>query len=112
MYQLLHSPLQRRVCPSQPTTFLIPAQLRVRGRHFTEDISALHSAAMQLASRPETRPLYNLRLYPISLERSVLLAQHAFEEKLSLESIQTAYEQERERIEEEWRKGRDRLMHF
>ncbi|KAG1860256.1 hypothetical protein DFJ58DRAFT_778836, partial [Suillus subalutaceus] len=70
---------------------------RDEGRHFTENISALHSAAMQLASRPETHPLYNLRLYPISLERSALLAQHA-----------TAYEEERERVEEEWRKGRRR----
>lgn len=92
-----------------PTTFLISAQLYVRGRHFTENISALHSAAMQLASRPETHPLYNLRLYPVSLERSALLAQHAFEEKNTLESIQIAYEEERERVEEEWRKGRDRI---
>jgi hypothetical protein len=45
----------------------------------------------------------------MSLERSALLAQHAFEEKHSLESIQTAYEEERERVEEEWRKGRDRI---
>ncbi|KAG0698248.1 hypothetical protein DFH29DRAFT_942495 [Suillus ampliporus] len=82
---------------------------RDEGRHFTENISALHSTAIQLASRPETHPLYNLRLYPISLERSALLAQHAFEEKHALESVQTAYEEERERVEEEWRKGRDRI---
>src|SRR6267154_2247834 len=94
---------------SLPIPFLASAQPRVRGRHFTENISALHSTAIQLASRPETYPLYNLRLYPISLERSALLAQYAFEEKHALESVQTAYEEERERVEEEWRKGRDRI---
>lgn len=26
-----------------------------------------------------------------------------------MESVQTAYEEERERVEEEWRKGRDRI---
>ncbi|KAI6167306.1 hypothetical protein EDD17DRAFT_1539785 [Pisolithus thermaeus] len=79
------------------------------GRHFAENISALHSAAIQLASRPETYPLYNLRLYPLSLERSALLAQLDLEAKHSLHTAQTAYEEERERVEEEWRKGRDRV---
>ncbi|KIJ65188.1 hypothetical protein HYDPIDRAFT_111082 [Hydnomerulius pinastri MD-312] len=82
---------------------------RDEGRQFTENISALHSAAIQLASRPETHPLYNLRLYPLSLERSALLAQVAYEEKHNYAAIQTAYEDERERVEDEWRKGRDRV---
>lgn len=92
--------------------FLFPLNVHVRnvrGRHFTESISALHSTAIQLASRPETHTLYNLRLYPVSLERSALLAQYAFEENHALESVQTAYDEERERVEEEWRKGRDRI---
>ena len=80
-----------------------------RGRHFAENISALHSAAIQLASRPETHPLYNLRIYPLSLERSALLAQLTYEEKHGLVAIETAYEEERERVEEEWRKGRVRV---
>ncbi|KAH7924312.1 hypothetical protein BV22DRAFT_1091218 [Leucogyrophana mollusca] len=82
---------------------------RDEGRHLTESISALHSTAIQLASRPETHPLYNLRLYPISLERSAILAQLSSEGKHSLEMVQTAYEEEREKVEEEWRKGRDRI---
>lgn len=80
-----------------------------RGRHFAENISALHSSAIQLASRPETHPLYNLRLYPLSLERAALLKELALEKKLSLQTIHTAYEEERERVEDEWRKGRDRV---
>ena len=64
---------------------------------------------MQLAARPETLPSYTLRLYPLSLERSALLAQLAVEERNSLESAEAAYELERERVEEEWKRGRDRI---
>ena len=79
------------------------------GRQHAESISALHSVAMQLAARPETLPSYSLRLYPLSLERSALLAQLAVEERNSLESAEAAYELERERVEEEWKRGRDRI---
>ena len=64
---------------------------------------------MQLAARPETLPSYTLRLYPLSIERSALLAQLAVEERNSLESAESAYELERERVEEEWKRGRDRI---
>lgn len=79
------------------------------GRQYAESISALHSVAMQLAARPETLPSYSLRLYPLSLERSALLAQLEVEERNSLESAAAAYELERERVEEEWKRGRDRI---
>jgi hypothetical protein len=64
---------------------------------------------MQLAARPETLPSYSLRLYPLSIERSALLAQLTVEERNSLESAESAYELERERVEEEWKRGRDRI---
>jgi hypothetical protein len=38
-----------------------------------------------------------------------LLAQYGVEEKYALEGVQTAYEEERERVEEEWKRGRDRV---
>ncbi|KIK81525.1 hypothetical protein PAXRUDRAFT_832783 [Paxillus rubicundulus Ve08.2h10] len=82
---------------------------RDEGRHFAENISALHSSAIQLASRPETHPLYNVRMYPLSLERSAILAQVAYEEKHNLAAIETAYKEERERVEDEWRRGRVRV---
>jgi len=82
---------------------------RDEGRHFTEHISVLHSAAIQLASRPETHPMYNIRMYPLTLERSALLAQLTYQEKHGLAAIETAYDEERERVEEEWRKGRVRV---
>lgn len=95
------------VCRSLLTIVTLTSLARVR--HFAENISALHSAAIQLASRPETHPLYNLRMYPLSLERAALLTQLAYEEKHSLAAIETAYQEERERVEEEWRKGRVRV---
>jgi hypothetical protein len=50
-----------------------------------------------------------LRLLPLTFERSALLAQLETEEKHALDSAQTAYDEERERVEEEWRRGRDRV---
>ncbi|KAH0582699.1 hypothetical protein H2248_010618 [Termitomyces sp. 'cryptogamus'] len=79
------------------------------GRHLHETISALHTTMAQLATHPETVSLYNLRLLPLSLERGALLAQAEWEERHGLECAQNAYDEERERVEEEWRKGRERV---
>jgi len=79
------------------------------GRHYNETVSALHNTALQLSTRPETVPLYNLRLLPLTIERSSLLAQLEAEEKHALECAQIAYEEERLRVEDEWQRGRDRV---
>ncbi|THH08256.1 hypothetical protein EW145_g2838 [Phellinidium pouzarii] len=78
-------------------------------RQYAESISNLQLTALQLGTRPHAEPSYLLRLYPISLERSALLAQHASEEDYAHEAVRVAYEEERDRVEEEWRKGRDRV---
>lgn len=80
-----------------------------RARQYTENISSLHAAALQLATRPGTSSAYMLRLYPVTLERSALLAQLAAEEDHAHEAVRIAYEEERDRVEEEWRRGRDRV---
>ncbi|KAI0630598.1 hypothetical protein C8Q77DRAFT_215601 [Trametes polyzona] len=79
------------------------------GRHYAETISDLHSISIQLSTRPETLPAYNLRLYPLSLERGALLSSIAFQKRHALQAVQTAYDEERERVEEEWRRGRERI---
>lgn len=79
------------------------------GRHYTETISELHSLAQQLALRPETSPAYQLRLYPLTLERGALLSSIEFQERHALQVVQTAYDEERERVEEEWKRGRERI---
>ncbi|KAG6891595.1 hypothetical protein C0992_002633 [Termitomyces sp. T32_za158] len=79
------------------------------GRHVHETISVLHATMSQLATHPETVPSYNLRLLPLTLERGALLAQAEWEERHGLECAQNAYDEERERVEEEWRKGRERV---
>ena len=53
--------------------------------------------------------LFKLRLLPLSLERSALLAQFEAEERYAIECAQIAYDEERERVEEEWKKGRQRV---
>ncbi|PFH50996.1 hypothetical protein AMATHDRAFT_75196 [Amanita thiersii Skay4041] len=82
---------------------------REDGRQFAETITLLNSTSMQLATKPEDHPLYALRLFPISLERSAILAQLEMSEKYATECAQTAYDEEQERVEEEWRKGRERV---
>ncbi|KAH9857254.1 hypothetical protein C2E23DRAFT_856712 [Lenzites betulinus] len=79
------------------------------GRHYAETISDLHSISIQLSTRPETLPAYNLRLYPLSLERGALLSSISFQERHALQTVQTAYDEERVRVEEEWRRGRERI---
>lgn len=79
------------------------------GRHFAESVSALHNATHLLSTRPELSPLFRLRLYPLSIERSSILAQLDFEERYAMECAQVAYDEERERVEDEWKKGRDRV---
>ena len=106
---------RRDECVSSLCFLLVPSAFKQSvicipsGRQYAESISALHSVAMQLAARPETLPSYTLRLYPLSLERSALLTQLAVEERNSLESADAAYDLERERVEEEWKRGRDRI---
>ena len=53
--------------------------------------------------------LFKLRLFPLSLERSALLAQFEAEERYAIECAQIAYDEERERVEGEWKKGRQRV---
>ena len=50
-----------------------------------------------------------MRMYPISLERSALLSQLEMEEGYALEGVQTAWEEEKDRVEEEYVRGRDRV---
>ncbi|KAJ6466706.1 hypothetical protein C8R47DRAFT_1025100 [Mycena vitilis] len=79
------------------------------GRHYNETVSALQRTALQLSTRPETLPLYELRLLPLTLERSALLVQLEIEEKHAMDCAHMAYEEERQRVEDEWRRGRDRV---
>jgi hypothetical protein len=91
------------VSPAWPT--LTPHS----SRHHLEAVGALHETALRLAARPESVPVFLLRVYPLSLERSALLAQHVIEERNALETIQTMYNLERERVEEEYKRGRDKV---
>ncbi|KAK0218229.1 hypothetical protein IW262DRAFT_1392979 [Armillaria fumosa] len=79
------------------------------GRHYSETISMLHQTSVTLATRPDTSPLYNMKLLPFTFERSAKLVQLEYEERYALECAQTAYDEEREKVEIEWKKGHDRV---
>ena len=72
-------------------------------------MNALINTTVGLSTKPDAMPIYNIRLLPISIERSALLHQYELEEAYGLERAQTAYEEERHRVEDEWKKGRDRV---
>ncbi|KAK7466255.1 hypothetical protein VKT23_004983 [Stygiomarasmius scandens] len=78
-------------------------------RFYTENITALHNIAAQISTRPETYPLFNLRLLPLSVERSAILSQLEMQEKYALEAAAIGYEEESERVEEEWKRGMERV---
>jgi len=79
------------------------------GRHYAETIAELNNLSFHLSTRPETVPAYQLKLYPFSLERSALLASSEFQERFALGGVKTAYEEERQKVEDEWKKGRERI---
>jgi hypothetical protein len=81
--------------------------IRLAGYH--ENVTALYGTAIQLSTRPNAHPLYHLRLYPLSIERSALVSQADAAETHAKETIEIAYEEERERIEDEWQKGREKI---
>lgn len=78
-------------------------------RHYAENINALIGITAGLSTKPDAVPSYNIRLLPTTIERSALLYQYEMEEAYGLERAQTAYEEERSRVEDEWKKGRDRV---
>lgn len=79
------------------------------GRHYADSIALLANSGVQISTRPEMSPAYNLRLYPLTIERSALLTQITMDEKREIDVIDTAYEEERDRVEEEWKRGRDMI---
>lgn len=76
---------------------------------YNESIASLQGLSVQLATRPQASSAYHLRLYPLSLERSALLAQLAAEDDNAHDAVRIAYKEERDRVEEEYGKGRDRV---
>jgi hypothetical protein len=83
-------------------TYTLILMILYSGRQYAETISALHGTGQQLSIRPETVPVYMLRMYTLSLRRSAILAQLDVEENHALECVEIAYEEERKRVEEGW----------
>ncbi|KAJ4488090.1 hypothetical protein J3R30DRAFT_891527 [Lentinula aciculospora] len=82
---------------------------RREDRHYTENINALVATTVSLSTNPSFVPSYSLRLLPSTLSRSALLYQDELSESYSLSRAQTAFLEEQSRVEDEWKKGRDRV---
>ncbi|KAF7302005.1 Mismatch repair-related protein [Mycena indigotica] len=82
---------------------------RDESRQYTETVNMLQRTATQLAHKPESVPLYELRLLPLSIERSSLLVSIELEERHAIDCAVMAFEEERQRVEEEYKRGRDRV---
>ena len=78
-------------------------------RHYADAIQELTTLAYQLSTHPESVTEYQLRLFPLTTERSALLASLVTAEKYALECVQMAFTEEQERVEEEWKKGREKI---
>ncbi|KAJ3786834.1 hypothetical protein GGU10DRAFT_350600 [Lentinula aff. detonsa] len=85
------------------------SERREDSRHYAENINALISTTVSLSTNPSLVPSYNLRLLPCTLSRSALLYQDELSESYSLTRAQTAFLEEQRKVEEEWKKGRDRV---
>jgi hypothetical protein len=79
------------------------------GRQYGETVSHLQQDALLLSTRPETHPVFKIRLMPLSLERSAILAALEMEERHSLDAATTEFDEESERVEEEFKRGRDKV---
>jgi len=78
-------------------------------RIHNERMSALILSGTQLYAEPSAHPEFMMRLLPKSIERAALLNQCQYEEAHGLENARLAWEEERDRVDSEWRKGNDRL---
>ncbi|KAJ4480643.1 hypothetical protein C8J55DRAFT_69362 [Lentinula edodes] len=85
------------------------SERREDGRHYTENINVLVSTTASLSTNPSLVPSYNLRLLPFTISRSALLYQDELSESYSLSRAQTAFLEEQRKVEDEWKKGRDRV---
>ncbi|KAG9102840.1 hypothetical protein FRC06_000986 [Ceratobasidium sp. 370] len=79
-------------------------------RAFVEQQNTLRALAHQLYTQPNTHPEFSLNLYPLTLERTANLNRIEAAERAGITRAEAAYEEEQEKIEEEWRQRRTRVQ--
>ncbi|KAG8904110.1 hypothetical protein FRB99_002229 [Tulasnella sp. 403] len=80
-----------------------------RDRLYGDTRDQLNVTARILLANPADSGSYALKLYPYSLERAALLSQIEMEESWSLESAQNMHDEEKSKVEDEWKKGKERI---
>ncbi|KAG8723405.1 hypothetical protein FRC09_003471 [Ceratobasidium sp. 395] len=79
-------------------------------RAFVEQQNTLRASAHQLYTQPNAHPEFSLKLYPLTLERTANLNRIEAAEQAGIARAEAAYEEEQEKIEEEWRQRRTRVQ--
>jgi hypothetical protein len=80
-----------------------------RDEVYGNSITILSTQARVLHAHPGSSQSYNVRLYPLTLERAALLESIELEELYGLETARMNYEEEKEKIEDDWKRARERL---
>ena len=99
---MLHTLSLRKITPG--------AQIAPRLSHRAAELSTeLVNTASRLCTEASEDTLFNLSLYPITLERSARLNQATLDYEAALLHADQAYEEELGKLHEEWQTGRDRV---
>jgi hypothetical protein len=69
----------------------------------------LVNTAYRLCTEASEDTLFNLSLYPITLERSARLNQASLDYEASLRHADQAYEEDLNKLHDEWQTGRERV---
>jgi hypothetical protein len=93
-----------------PETLPRGAHIVPRLSHKAAELSTeLVNTAYRLCTEASEDTLFNLSLYPITLERSARLNQAAIDYEDALRHADQAYEEELNKLHEEWQTGRERV---
>ena len=76
---------------------------------YSEQREQYTRVARELHTSPQLNAEFVMKLYPLSLERSAWLSAIEMEEAWALESARHTWDEERAKIEDEWKKGKERV---
>jgi hypothetical protein len=73
---------------------------------FTNAMAPLTAQSRILFAHPAASPAYAMRLYPLTLERAAMLDALDVGEQYALEMLRASWDEEEQKIEEEWKQGK------
>ncbi|KDQ06853.1 hypothetical protein BOTBODRAFT_49133 [Botryobasidium botryosum FD-172 SS1] len=80
-----------------------------RDEIFANTINDLTTQTRVLYTHPASSSAYSIRLYPLTIERAAMLDAIDLEDQYALENVRATWEEEKDKIEDEYRKGQERV---